>query len=96
MKTSKLYIEAAKLVDSGKARFCCTALYMAKYKKPMSMKFFTYNIPEALAMCYLFKNDKYNNTLWRGTFGTPNEPKNQKERVIALCLMAAIAESDGV
>jgi hypothetical protein len=96
MKTSTLYLEAAKLVESGKALFCCTAIYMVKYKKPMSMEFFNYNIPEAMAMCYLFQNEKYNNTLYRGTFGSPKEPTNQKRRVLALCLMAAIAEADGV
>jgi hypothetical protein len=47
-------------------------------------------------MCYLFQNEKYNNTLYRGTFGSPKEPTNQKRRVLALCLMAAIAEADGV
>jgi hypothetical protein len=33
--------------------------------------------------------------LYRGTFGTTWNPTNQKLRVIALCLMAAISESDG-
>jgi len=60
------------------------------------MEFFDYNIPEAMAMCYFFQNEKYNNTLYRGTFGSPKETINQKRRVLALCFMAAIAEADGV
>lgn len=94
MKTSKLYLEAAKLVDAGKAHFCCTALYKVKHKVPMTPKFFRFNVPEALAMCYLFQNETYDNTLYRGTFGNPRDKKNQELRVLALCFMAAIAELD--
>lgn len=94
MKTSKLYRQAAELVDDGRAKFCCTALYKVKYRAPMTRKFFRYNVPEALAMCYLFQNETYQNTLYRGTFGSPFERKNQELRVLALCFMAAMAESD--
>jgi len=95
MKTSKLYIEAAKLIAENKAYFACTAIYKIKHKKPMSLAFFRTNDPEALALAYLFQNDKYNNTLRRGTFGTPRDPKNQELRILALCFMAAMSDIEG-
>jgi|APFre7841882630_1041343.scaffolds.fasta_scaffold336058_1 hypothetical protein len=95
MKTSKLYIEAAKLIAEGKAYFGCTAIYMVKHKKPMSEAFFRINDPEALAVAYLFQNEKYNNTLYRGTFGNPRIKKNQDLRILALCFMAAMSEMEG-
>jgi hypothetical protein len=95
MKTSKLYIEAAKLIAKNKAHFGCTAIYMVKHKKPMSKAFFVINDPEALAISYLFKNEKYNNTLYCGTFGNPQIGKNQELRILALCFMAAMSEMEG-
>jgi hypothetical protein len=94
MKASELYREGARLVHEGKAYFSCTAIYMLKRKKPMSEEFFRTNDPEALALSYLFQNPKYKNTLYRGVFGNPRNPKNQELRVLAMCFMAAIAESD--
>lgn len=94
MKTSTLYREAARLIHDGDALFGCTAIYMLKRKCKMSMKFFETNDPEAHAVSYLFQNPKYNNTLYRGVFGSPKEPKNQEHRVMALLFMAAIVERD--
>jgi hypothetical protein len=94
MKTSTLYRRAAEMVDSGEAYYGCTAIYMLKRNVKMSEKFFTSIDHEALAFAYMFQNNKYKDTLYRGCFGDCRNKKNQELRVLALCLMAAIVESE--
>ena len=94
MKASTLYRRAAQLVHEGHAYFGCTAIYMLKRNVPMSEAFFRTNDIESLAFARLFQNPRYRDTLYRGCFGKPTVKKNQEHRVMALCLMAAIAEAE--
>lgn len=94
MKASALYKKAAEFVCLGEAHYGCTAIYMLKRNVRMSDAFFKCFDIEALAFTAMFQNSKYHDTLYRGCFGDARNPQNREHRVLSLCLMAAIVETE--
>lgn len=85
MKRSAVYQRAAWLIEKNYERFACNAIVEAKgrhFDTPAEREFAEYFKP-------------LNRSIDRPWFGQPSIEQNRDHRVIALCLMAAIAESEG-
>jgi hypothetical protein len=81
MKLSESYLKAARLIDSGKHLYCCTAI--------MSAGAFVTDFEDRFRPKRLPKDHNE-----QGWYGYPEETA-QSERILALCFMAAICESEG-
>lgn len=86
MKPSVVLMKAAKLIECGSQRLSCLAIDEASRTSAKGYA------DAKLIFSELFEPPSRRGLVW---FGQSKDPRNQDRRVIALCLAAAIAESEG-
>lgn len=86
MKASKVFREAAKKIELGYQNFCCNAISFVV----VSDTFLQCEERDYFRKIYGKRNGGY-----LGWYGSTLKKENQDARIIALCLAAAIAESEG-
>lgn len=100
MKTSELYREAARMIAEYRAHYACTAIYalkrgMKSHHDPR-VEFFQHFDLDAMAFTQAFTSPSFpEDSYYCGVFGFPDIPEVREHRITALCLMAAIMESQG-
>lgn len=87
MKFSEIFRRAARRIEKGRNSFCCYAIE-DQYDVDLEER-----IP---ARNYFLDIYGHRNKPDIGVFGKADIKANQDRRVIALCLAAAIAESEGL